>query len=139
QILESTHWVKTTFNCHKDPGGQSTDPTCPDSPTDWIPVYDLGTQQHPGDAKAKEKPADPAKGDVGDPANVDVAQALYGPNQYVGYCGSCDPVKLHQRFHGGIATNVGGDKPPKIGKTDGWHIAAAKGLPQRFITSIAID
>src|SRR5439155_6404988 len=36
-------------------------------------------------------------------------------------------------------TNVGGDKPPKIGNTDGWHIAAAKGLPQRFITSIAID
>jgi hypothetical protein len=38
-------------------------------------------------------------------------------------------VKLHQKFHSGLATNVGGD----------WHIAKAAGLPQRFITSVAID
>jgi hypothetical protein len=38
-------------------------------------------------------------------------------------------VKLHQKFHAGLATNVGDD----------WHIAKAKGLPQRFITSLTID
>jgi hypothetical protein len=131
QVLESTSWTDTTFNCHKDPGGHSSDPTCPDSPTDWVPVYDLGTFKHPGDAAAKS-----AKGD---PANTAIAQALLGPNMYVGFCGSCDPVKLHERFHSGLATNVAGPKPPKTGSTDGWHIAAAKGLPQRIITSIAID
>src|SRR5205085_383074 len=130
QVLESTSWTDTTFNCHKDPGGHSTDPTCPDSDTDWKPVYDLGTFKHPGDGAA-----DASKDD---PANTTIAQALNGPNMYVGFCGSCDPVKLHQRFHSGIATNVAGDKPPQIGTPDGWHIVAAKGLPQRIITSIAI-
>jgi hypothetical protein len=42
-------------------------------------------------------------------------------------------------FHNGFATNVGGDKPPKIGTSDGWHIATAKGLPNRIITSVTPD
>jgi hypothetical protein len=131
QVLESTSWTDTTFNCHKDPGGSSSDPTCGDIDTDWNPVFDLGTQKHPGDKDAE------ATDD--DPGNHAISQAVYGPNQYVGFCGSCDPVKLHQRFHSGIATNVGGSKPPGVEKTDGWHIAAAKGLPQRIITGITID
>src|SRR6476469_10942208 len=60
QILESTDWIKTTFNCHKDPGGTSLDPTCPDSDTDWKPVFDLGTHSHPGDFNATPSDKDPA-------------------------------------------------------------------------------
>jgi len=37
-------------------------------------------------------------------------------------------------FANGLATNVGGDKPGVPLKSDGWHIAKAKGLPSRFIT-----
>jgi len=70
---------------------------------------------------------------------VDVADAMDGAAHYVGFCGSCDPVKLHEPFKVGIATNVGGSKPAKVASTDGWHIAAAKGLPQRFPTSVTID
>jgi hypothetical protein len=131
QILESTDWIKTTFNCHKDPGGTSADPTCPDSETDWKPVFDLGTQKHPGDPKAT------ATDD--DPGNHVVALRARGANVYAGFCGSCDPVKLHKTFHSGIATNVGGGKAPKTGAPDGWHVAAAKGLPNRIITGLEID
>ena len=42
-------------------------------------------------------------------------------------------------FANGIATNIGGAKPPKAGTSAGWHIAKAKGLPSRLITSITID
>ena len=58
---------------------------------------------------------------------------------YVGFCGDCDPVKRHRVFKNGFATNVGGSKPAKIGSSDGWHIAAAKGLPNRIITGVAPD
>jgi hypothetical protein len=48
-------------------------------------------------------------------------------------------VKRHRVFHNGFATNVGGTKPPAIGTSDGWHITAAKGLPNRIITSVTPD
>ncbi|MEA2483465.1 MAG: hypothetical protein QOC55_1412 [Thermoleophilaceae bacterium] len=131
QIMETTDWINTTTNCHTDPGGASKDPTCPDSPTDWKPVFDLGTHAHPGDPKATAG--------ADDPANHVVALRTRGANSYAGFCGSCDPVKLNQQFHNGIATNVGGSKPPKIGTPDGWHVAAAKGLPNRIITGLEID
>jgi hypothetical protein len=44
-----------------------------------------------------------------------------------------------QKFHSGLATNVGGSKPPKRLTSDGWHIAKAAGLPNRYITSVVID
>ncbi|HEX4733504.1 MAG TPA: hypothetical protein VH247_03745 [Thermoleophilaceae bacterium] len=131
QIVESTDWINTTFNCHKDPGGSSADPTCPDGETDWKPVFDLGTQKHPGDPKAT------ASDD--DPGNHVVALRARGANVYAGFCGSCDPVKLHDTFHSGIATNVGGSKPAKTGTPDGWHVASAHGLPNRIVTGVEID
>ncbi len=67
------------------------------------------------------------------------ALSVDGDNVYAGFCGGCDPVKLRQAFHNGIATNVGGDKAPKATTGDGWHVAAAEGLPERLITSIAQD
>jgi hypothetical protein len=131
QIVETTDWIKTTSNCHTDPGGSSSDPTCPDTATDWKPVFDLGTRAHPGDPKAQ------ATGD--DPGNHVVALRARGANVYAGFCGSCDPVKLHKQFHSGLATNVGGSKPAKTGTPDGWHVAAAQGLPNRIITGVEID
>ncbi|HVV36510.1 MAG TPA: hypothetical protein VHC63_07875 [Acidimicrobiales bacterium] len=98
---------------------------------DWKSVFDLGTHAHPGDAAAVATDADPS--------NVGVAAALNGDNAYVGFCGDCDPVKTNRVFHTGFATNVGGSKPPKRGTADGWHIAAGKGLPNRIITSVAVD
>lgn len=58
---------------------------------------------------------------------------------YVGFCGTCDILNQSVPFQNGIATNVGGDRPPRAGSTDGWHTVDAKGLPNRFITSIEID
>jgi hypothetical protein len=96
----------------------------------WKNVYDLGVSSSPGDG---------GKATATDPANHVVSLAVNGANVYAGFCGSCDPVKLHQKFKGGLATNVGGSEPPKSGTGDGWHIAKARGLPQRFITSVTMD
>ncbi|MEA2497421.1 MAG: hypothetical protein QOJ29_5332, partial [Thermoleophilaceae bacterium] len=148
QIVESTSWTKTTPNyCNKEPGQNRTmadDPTsCPALDTDWTPVFDLGTYKHPGDPKAGRATANDetsaSTSTPEDPVNVDIAEAMYGAAHYVGYCGSCDPVKLHEPFHTGIATNVGGDKPAKVMSPDGWHIAKAAGLPNRILTSVTID
>lgn len=90
-------------------------------PDSFKEVYDLGTAKQPGVAAAQEA--------EDSPANVATALALRDKVAYVGFCGSCDPVKENKRFHAGVATNVGGK----------WHIAAAKGLAQRQINAIAID
>lgn len=58
---------------------------------------------------------------------------------YVGFCGFCDTITQGTPFANGIATNVGGDQPGAAGSPDGWHVAAAAGLPSRFITSVQID
>lgn len=99
----------------------------------WAQVYDLGTRRHPGDAGAE---ADP---DGKDPSNQATATALQGDAAYVGFCGFCDPLTEGLPFHSGLATNVGGSAPAQRMTGDGWHIAAARGLPQRYITAIAID
>lgn len=133
QIVETNSWLDTTGNCYKEPDKSDETPDCllAESDTDWQSVFDLGTQQHPGstDAEAKDD----------DPGNHVISLRTRGAAVYAGFCGSCDPVKLHQKFHSGIATNVGGSKPPKTKSPDGWHVASAKGLPQRIITGIEID
>ena len=59
---------------------------------------------------------------------------------YVGFCGVCDILnRWDLGFQNGIATNVGGDLPPNPGSSDGWHIATAAGLPNRYITAIEQD
>jgi MYXO-CTERM domain-containing protein len=58
---------------------------------------------------------------------------------YVAYCGYCDIVTGGVPFSSGIATNVGGSKDPKAGTANGWHIAAAKGLPERYVNSVRMD
>jgi hypothetical protein len=44
-----------------------------------------------------------------------------------------------QVFRNGLATNVGRRLSAGKASPDGWHFAAAKGLPNRYITSIEVD
>jgi hypothetical protein len=97
----------------------------------WRTVYDLGTQKNPGVADAVAT--------ADDPDNRLSAVDLHGKNAYVGYCGWCDVITQGVPFENGVATNVAGGKAPVKGGPEGWHIAKAKGLPNRFITSIEID
>ena len=101
----------------------------------WIKVYDLGTRSQPGD-----RAADPT---TTDPANSMSAVALDNQSEYVAFCGYCDTLNklsaTRMVFQNGLATNVGGSAKPKVGSRQGWHIAAARGLPNRYVTSIAVD
>ncbi len=105
------------------------------SPTDWQTVFDLGTQKNAGVAGAAAT--------TDDPDNQLSAVDLHGDSAYVGYCGYCDtitqPVSKTAPFSSGIATNVGGPQAPKRLTGNGWHIAAAKGLPKRYVTAVAMD
>jgi hypothetical protein len=101
----------------------------------WQQVFDLGTKNHPGDPTATPPAADPAS----DPNNTTSAIDTYGDAAYVGYCGVCDILNAKVPFKSGIATNVGGTLAQKRMTSNGWHIASAKGLPNRFVTSIKID
>jgi hypothetical protein len=98
---------------------------------DWAQVFDLGTARHPGSASAEET--------ADDSANSQTAIDLHGASAYVGYCGVCDVLEDKRPFRSGLATNVGGKGSPKRYSKSGWHIAAAKGLPERYITSVAMD
>lgn len=100
-------------------------------PTDWHEVFDLGTNRTPG-----QRPDSLGEGEV---LNQMTAIDIERNAVYVGFCGVCDILNADAPFQNGIATNVGGDRPPFSTSPDGWHIATAAGLPNRFITSIAID
>ena len=106
------------------------DPANPE-PTDWHEVFDLGTNRTPG-----ERPETLADGEV---LNAMSAMDVERNAAYVGFCGVCDILNADAPFQNGIATNVGGALPAEAGSTNGWHVVPAKGLPNRFITSIAID
>lgn len=92
----------------------------------WTTVFSLGTEPESANAQRIMSTLD-----------------LQGDAAYVGYCGLCNVyttrTNVNQQFKRGIATNVGGSKPPKKGTGDGWHHAAAAGLPNRYITSLEID
>ncbi|GAC1609233.1 MAG: hypothetical protein NVS3B26_09480 [Mycobacteriales bacterium] len=130
-VQETLAGPDTDKPLYTDPvsGTAVPDPSAPS----WTKVYDLGTRKHPGDASAS---ADKAGGD---PNNAVSAVDTRGNNTYVGFCGFCDIVTGGLPFGSGIATNVGGSKPGKAGTSDGWHIATAAGLPQRYVTSVVMD
>lgn len=125
QIAETIYGPNTTTAAF--PGETSTDAALECGPgsvvtgssTDWKLVFDLGT----------------TNGYTNTASAVDVRE----DSVYAGYCGSCDIVTEGLPFHSGIATNVGGNKDPKRMTGNGWHFAAAKGLPQRIINSVTID
>lgn len=100
------------------------------SSDDWAKVFDLGTASQRGNADAAPSPTDPA--------NQMTALDLQGNAAYVGFCGTCDVLNAKVPFRNGLATNVGGKAPFKRFSSQGWHFASAKGLPNRYITSIAI-
>ena len=134
EIVETIYGPETTGKTEPPlvgdptPGGLLTE-CCGDKP--WTQVFDLGTRKQPGDATATPSADDPANG----MSAIDV----HGDAVYVGYCGVCSILNQSQPFQSGIATNVGGVLPPKRTTSNGWHIAEARGLPERFITSVAID
>jgi hypothetical protein len=97
----------------------------------WKEVFNLGTKMHPGDAAAEVED--------GDIANSMSAVDLYGNAAYVGFCGTCSVMNDDIGFASGLATNVGGSAAPSRMTSNGWHIATARGLPNRTITSVAID
>jgi photosystem II stability/assembly factor-like uncharacterized protein len=110
----------------------------------WTTVFDLGTQAHPGDPNDGRSLTGPLPVVGLDPLasginNQMSAVDTRGDATYVGYCGYCDIVTGGTPFHSGLATNVGGSKAPKAGTSNGWHLVAAKGLPQRYINSVRID
>jgi hypothetical protein len=112
----------------QSPAADSTDKS-------WRTVYDLGTRSHPGDPSATATDTDPD--------NSMSAVDVQGSAAYVGFCGQCDTLnKLAPDanvFQNGLATNVGGSAAPGKASTSGWHMVPAKGLPNRYITSVAID
>lgn len=113
-IDESTHGVNTTNN-------------------NWTTTYDLGP------SKVTSKPG-VGGGGVN---NVATAVSTYGAHSYVPFCGICDPISQgsgdFSYFHNGIATNVKTDCKAAIGSSKCWHKAKAKGLPNRYISGVAID
>jgi photosystem II stability/assembly factor-like uncharacterized protein len=132
---DANHLITAGRDVEETTAGPDTvtcaDPTCSLVNTNWNKVYDLGTQKHPGDESASS--ADD------DPDNSMSAIDLNGDNSYIGYCGFCDVITQGRPFANGIATNVGGSQPPKRNTSQGWHIAAAHGLPTRYISSIRMD
>jgi hypothetical protein len=101
------------------------------SSQDWAVVYKLGTAKHPGKGAAVPTETDPL--------NSMTAIDLHKARAYLGFCGTCSVLDSKARFKRGLATNVGGKKAPKRYKSAGWHIARAKGLPNRYVTSIAMN
>ena len=107
------------------PETESRDPDLPDelqAEKAWKKVFDLGTN--------------PRNDQTNRMSTID----LDGDAAYVGFCGVCDVLNNWDAgFQNGIATNVGGADAPERMTEKGWHIAKAKGLPNRYINSIAID
>lgn len=87
----------------------------------WVQVFNLGTNPDTGVVRRQ------------------TAIDLLGDAAYAGFCGNCGVNNDDTVFANGIATNVGGEMPGHQASPDGWHIAAAAGLDQRYITSIEID
>ncbi|HEX6874913.1 MAG TPA: hypothetical protein VF165_04575 [Nocardioidaceae bacterium] len=134
-LITAGREVVETLSGPDTESGQTAAADADPSTTTWRTVYDLGTRSHPGDPSASSSATDPD--------NSMSAVDVQGDAAYVGFCGHCDTLnKLgpdSNLFRNGLATNVGGDQAPEKGTAKGWHIVAAKGLPNRYITSIAID
>ncbi len=134
-ILTAGREVVETLSGPNTESGQTPADEASPGTTTWRTVYDLGTRSHPGDASATSTATDPD--------NSMSAVDVQGDAAYVGFCGQCDTLNklgpYPNLFQNGLATNVGGDQAPEKGTSKGWHIVSADGLPNRYITSVAID
>lgn len=88
------------------------------TPDDWVQVFNLGT------------------GPDGAIRNLR-ATDTQDKTSYVAFCGPCSPLAA-AGFQRGIATNAGAADAAKA-SSNGWHFAAAAGLPNRYITWMEID
>jgi hypothetical protein len=81
--------------------------------------------------------------DAGKANNSISALAVEGAVVWAGFCGLCDVITDGQgdasRFHNGIANNLKDGCARKLGIPVCWQKPAATGLPNRYITDIAID
>lgn len=99
------------------------------TPATWSTAIDLGpTEREPH-----------YETDIAPPPRQTSATALYGDAAYVGYCAPCSILQTPYPYDSGIATNIGAEELPEPGTSTGWHVAAAEGLPERYVTDIAID
>jgi hypothetical protein len=133
-ILLGCQKIQEATKVYKDPCSTSDGGNANNCQSNSIPfktVYDLSKLKAPNGA-----------------SNVPSALAVRGKHEYVAYCGYCDPATQKLPFANGIATNMGGKKPPKIGTSQGWHQAKAMcsgcrtangKLPERYINSIQED
>ncbi len=87
----------------------------------WVEVFNLGTNPDTGAIRTT------------------TTMEVLGEAVYVGGCGDCGASGNDTGFAQVLATNIGGDEPPERETSKGWHFATAAGLPNRYITSIAID
>jgi hypothetical protein len=95
----------------------------------WTTAIDLGTSEREPKIETDAPP----------PPRQTSATALYGDAAYVGYCAPCNILQTPYPYDSGIATNIGAPELPEPGTSTGWHVAAAEGLPERYVTDIAID
>lgn len=87
----------------------------------WVEVFNLGTNPDTGAVRTT------------------TTMEVQGSAVYVGGCGDCGASGNDTGFASVLATNVM-DGIERVAETNaGWHFAAKRGLPSRYITSIAID
>lgn len=99
----------------------------------WSVAIDLGvSDREPRDLPEGADPVDP-------PTRQTSATALYGDAAYAGFCAPCHILQTPYPYDSGIVTNIGAADLPEPGTDAGWHFATAEGLPDRYITDLAID
>ncbi|MDO9453263.1 MAG: hypothetical protein Q7J29_10455 [Stagnimonas sp.] len=87
----------------------------------WVEVFNLGTNPETGAIRTT------------------TTMEVQGSAVYVGGCGDCGASGNDTGFASVLATNVT-EGVERVAETDaGWRFAEKRGLPSRYITSIAID
>lgn len=87
----------------------------------WVEVFNLGTNPETGAIRTT------------------TTMEVQGSAVYVGGCGDCGASGNDTGFASVLATNVT-EGVERVAETSaGWRFAAKRGLPSRYITSIAID
>jgi photosystem II stability/assembly factor-like uncharacterized protein len=137
EVMVTTKGVDTV--CAREPVGGTQYGTC-----DWVNVFDLGTNSSvPTCTVAVDADCPTGTPVRGATSNSTSALGVRGTAVYVGFCGLCSPRTLPkfkpEEVHTGIATNVKPGCERATTAANCWHVAAAKGLPERFITDVAID
>lgn len=112
--LDAQHMVTAAKEIYETASAETV------SSSSWVEVFNLGTNP-----------------DTGVDRTTTTIEVL-GESVYVGGCGDCGSSGNDTGFQNVLATNVGGDTPPQRETPNGWHLATARDLPNRYITGIAI-